>query len=55
MSTAETILTTLSSDTYLATAGTNAGFLLMHNVGALSLNGEGMSHSPMRITISLKP
>ena len=40
MRTAETILTTLSSETYLAKPGTNGGFLLKHNVGALPLKGE---------------
>jgi unsaturated chondroitin disaccharide hydrolase len=37
---AETILTTLSSSQYLATKGTNGGFLLKHSVGALPLKGE---------------
>ena len=37
---AETILTSLSSPEYLATKGTNGGFLLKHSVGALPLNGE---------------
>lgn len=40
MSTAELILSTLSSDEYLAKAGTNGGFLLKHSVGALPLKGE---------------
>lgn len=40
MTTAETILTTLSSDEYLAKAGTNGGFLLKHSVGALPLKSE---------------
>ncbi|NDC77930.1 MAG: glucuronyl hydrolase [Chitinophagia bacterium] len=37
---AENILTTLSTDTYLAAPGTNGGFLLKHSVGALPLKGE---------------
>ncbi|MBM3414255.1 MAG: glucuronyl hydrolase [Bacteroidetes bacterium] len=37
---AETMLNTLSSETYLAKQGTNGGFLLKHSVGALPLNGE---------------
>jgi hypothetical protein len=37
---AETILTSLSSPEYLASKGTNGGFLLKHSVGALPLNGE---------------
>ena len=37
---AETILTTLFSSQYLATKGTNGGFLLKHSVGALPLKGE---------------
>lgn len=40
LSTAELILTTLSSDEYLAKPGTNGGFLLKHSVGALPLKGE---------------
>lgn len=36
----ETILTSLSSPEYLATKGTNGGFLLKHSVGALPLKGE---------------
>lgn len=40
MSTAELILTTLSTDEYLAPRGSNGGFLLKHSVGALPLNGE---------------
>ena len=36
----ETILRNLSSEKYLAKAGTNGGFLLMHSVGALPLNSE---------------
>jgi unsaturated chondroitin disaccharide hydrolase len=37
---AETILTSLSSPEYLASKGTNGGFLLKHSVGALPLKGE---------------
>ena len=37
---AETILRNLSSEKYLAKAGTNGGFLLTHSVGALPLNSE---------------
>lgn len=40
MSTAELILTTLSTDEYLAKAGTNGGFLLKRSVGALPLKSE---------------
>ncbi len=38
--TAETILRTLSSDEYLAEAGTNGGFLLEHSVGHLPQKSE---------------
>lgn len=37
---AELMLHTLSSETYLAKPGTNGGFLLKHSVGALPLKGE---------------
>jgi unsaturated chondroitin disaccharide hydrolase len=37
---AETMLKTLSSDTYKAPAGTNGGFLLMHSVGHLPGKSE---------------
>ncbi|MFM6968791.1 MAG: glycoside hydrolase family 88 protein [Sediminibacterium sp.] len=37
---AENILTSLSSPEYLASKGTNGGFLLKHSVGALPLKGE---------------
>jgi unsaturated chondroitin disaccharide hydrolase len=40
LTTSELILTTLSSDEYLAKPGTNGGFLLKHSVGALPLKGE---------------
>lgn len=37
---AETILNSLSNDTYRAKAGENGGFLLKHSTGALPLNSE---------------
>jgi unsaturated chondroitin disaccharide hydrolase len=37
---AETIIKSLSSDTYRAKAGQNGGFLLMHSTGAYPLNSE---------------
>ncbi|WP_153798860.1 glycoside hydrolase family 88 protein [Foetidibacter luteolus] len=40
VSSAETMLRTLSSGAYRAEAGTNGGFLLMHSVGALPYNSE---------------
>lgn len=40
MQSAEKMLHTLSSDTYLAKPGSNGGFLLKHSVGALPLKGE---------------
>lgn len=38
--TAETILETLTSDTYIAEKGTNGGFLLKHGVGHIPENSE---------------
>ena len=40
IATAETILTTLSSEQYKATAGTNGGFILKHGVGHLPAGTE---------------
>lgn len=40
MQSAELVLHSLSSDTYLAKPGSNGGFLLKHSVGALPLKGE---------------
>lgn len=37
---AQTILQSLSSDTYRAKAGTNGGFILLHSVGAKPVNSE---------------